>query len=426
MDALYEKQIIGAIISGLVRPKDLDIDPSDFSETDLGTTYAQLREMNDNEISPEAVLDQLVSDSYGFYSKSDLLEWSKMVTTANGAYYAAQKVRQESCRTYLLSRASIIANSEVGSQDLLTKYRETIQEAERRWGSQKESFVLLSDAAPKVEARIQDAVEGRVDAISTGFPMWDSLMLDGFAKKDLHIVAGFTGSGKTALILNCMRNQALQGIGVADVSREMARTENIIRLISSHGEVPRWYLRRHMKEEDAEKFRTALDEIRHLPIYIDVDTKTVQSIRANVKPFVEDGKIQILYVDYLQLVNSNDKGDKRADEISQVSRGLKEIAMEFNIPVVAACQFNRSGVHADIFDLLYFLKESSSIEQDASTITYIQTEKTDEHKRVKEAKLTILKNRNGACFNPVDMEFIGESFLFREKRSAAGEYWYND
>ena len=90
--------------------------------------------------------------------------------------------------------------------------------------------------------------------------------------------------------------------------------------------------------------------------------------------------------------------------------------MENNIPVVALCQFNRGGSQASIFDLMSYLKESSGIEQDASTILYVQIEKTEENKRVKDGKLTVLKNRNGATFASVELAYQGEIFQFFEKQ----------
>jgi replicative DNA helicase len=129
---------------------------------------------------------------------------------------------------------------------------------------------------------------------------------------------------------------------------------------------------------------------------------------------VEGFDMKILYVDYLQLLSSKHGAGNRATEVQAISRTLKEIAMDNKIPVVSLCQFNRSAGQANIYDILSHLKESSGIEQDASTILYIQIEKTDQPKQVKDAKLTVLKNRNGATFKPIDLHYRGETFTFSE------------
>jgi replicative DNA helicase len=118
-------------------------------------------------------------------------------------------------------------------------------------------------------------------------------------------------------------------------------------------------------------------------------------------------------VDYLQLMKA-DVSDNRAQEVSAISRGLKEIAMTYHIPVIAICQFNRGAVNASLFDIMSYLKESSGIEQDASTILYVQVEKTEDRKQIRDAKLTILKNRNGATFASIPLNYRGEIFTFYE------------
>jgi replicative DNA helicase len=129
---------------------------------------------------------------------------------------------------------------------------------------------------------------------------------------------------------------------------------------------------------------------------------------------VEQFDMKILYVDYLQLIESNNRRGSRAEDVAAVSRGLKLIAMENNIPVVALSQFNRGAIQADVTDLLSHLKESSGLEQDASTVSYIQINNADPLAKIKSAKFQVLKNRNGVTFKPVMLDYTGETFTFNE------------
>ena len=147
-----------------------------------------------------------------------------------------------------------------------------------------------------------------------------------------------------------------------------------------------------------------------------MNTKTdvVENLRPQVKRWVESRGLQILYVDYLQLLLTEQKGSNRADAVSTVSRTLKLIAMENNIPVVSLCQFNRAAANASVFEILGMLKESSSIEQDASTVSYVQIEKNTMDNPNRAAQLTVLKNRNGATFKPINLNYHGPTFTFTE------------
>lgn len=228
------------------------------------------------------------------------------------------------------------------------------------------------------------------------------------------VTDSFIPTHNSALALAFAREQARNGLCVGVVSREMSDIENVMRLQSSDANVPRWQMRKGMREYTHNTLTKHLDEFSNLPIAFDTRTVNVEGLRPQVRRMVDGYGMQILYVDYLQLLSSKGGQSTRASEVQAISRTLKEIAMENKIPVISLCQFNRGAAQATVFDILGHLKESSGIEQDASTILYVQLEKTEEKKEVKDAKLTVLKNRNGATFQSVDLYYRGETFTFSE------------
>jgi replicative DNA helicase len=198
----------------------------------------------------------------------------------------------------------------------------------------------------------------------------------------------------------------------------MSDTENITRMLCSDTGTPRWKIRKGMYDDTYNTLIKHLEtSFSELPFTINTKTDVVENLRPQVKRWVEAKGLTILYVDYLQLLLAEGKyGNNRANEVQTISRTLKLIAMENNIPVVSLCQFNRGAGNAGVFEILSHLKESSAIEQDASTVSYIQIEKSTMDSPDRSAELTVLKNRNGATFKPVKMNYHGPTFTFTENR----------
>jgi replicative DNA helicase len=197
----------------------------------------------------------------------------------------------------------------------------------------------------------------------------------------------------------------------------MSDLENAMRLISTQTQIPRWKMRKDIYEETYNQLMASMAELAQLQIAFDIKTKTVEDAARQTKLWVQNKGLSILYVDYLQLLGSKLKYGSRAEAVAAVSRGLKEIAMDNNIPVVALSQFRRGTKDVPVEELLEYLKESSGIEQDASTVTYIQIDNGVPDATIKPAKLVVLKNRNGATFTPVMLDYRGETFTFSQQVS---------
>lgn len=407
---LYEKKVIGGVLSGAIKAEQVALHAGDWSE--LGEVFTALKQIEAEKLppSPELLASRLAA-SESFYTSKDFDLMAKSAQSASVAFEAIEKIKANALQTFLTAKLSDLATDEKKTgAEMLDALKEIIARADRNYKTSENNFVWLKDIAPKLEAVYSDLHNGVTYAVSTGFDRLDSEILDGFSKGDLHIIAGMTGNGKSALALQCARAQAERGIIVGAVSREMSDIENAMRLQCGMQAIPRWQIRSQMFDTTYEDLLKGIERLAKLPIAFDVRTEDVTNLRIQARRMVEQYEMKILYVDYLQLVR--DRKESRAEEVAAVSRTLKLVAMENNIPVVALSQFNRSAMNASKFDLLSHLKESSGIEQDASTIVLVQLEQTEQPTDSKAASLTILKNRNGATFKPIDLRYNGPTFTF--------------
>ncbi|MDA0365971.1 MAG: replicative DNA helicase [Chloroflexi bacterium] len=215
------------------------------------------------------------------------------------------------------------------------------------------------------------------ESIRSGFMDLDAL-LGGFKRGDLVILAARTGVGKTSLLLNLARNAAVgQHATVAVFSLEMSGEQLAMRLLSAEADVEMARLRlgRHTEQEE-HRVMHAHGVLGGTNIFIDDSAVlTVPEIRAKCRRLQAEHGLDLVVVDYLQLLHGSGRADTRTNEISQISRALKELARELNTPVIAAAQLSRAveSRHPHI-PMLSDLRESGSIEQDADIVTFIYRE----------------------------------------------------
>lgn len=412
---LYEKRIIGGIVKGVVKATDIDLSPKDFQDEELGMCLAHARNIESEGLPLDASLLSLRLGVDGFLQPDDFSLMAATVGSSSVVWESVDKVKALALKTMILSETAKIALLEnLDSPELLERVKGIVARADARYRTSGNNFVFASEIVPKLKAVYDDLYAGVSYSVPTFFPAIDDLIVDGFSRGDEHIIVGFTGSGKSALALAFAKEQAKRGLCVGIVSREMSDVENLMRVQASEAQIPRWQMRKGMREFTHRDLTDKIESLAKLPIAIDTRTTNVEALRPQVKRMVEEHDMRILYVDYLQLLTSSNKKTSRAEEVQTISRTLKEIAMENQIPVVSLSQFNRSAANASVFEILGHLKESSGIEQDASTILYIQIEKTEEKKLTKDVKVTVLKNRNGATFHSVELQYTGEIFTFYE------------
>jgi replicative DNA helicase len=247
------------------------------------------------------------------------------------------------------------------------------------------------------------------------------------AKSDLIVVAARPGMGKTAFALSMSRNAAINNYPVAVFSLEMSAVQLATRLIASETEITGEKLKKgDLREDEWKQLNTKVKSLEDAPIYID-DTPALSifELRAKCRRLKEQHQIELIVVDYIQLMRAGDNMGNREQEISTISRSLKALAKELNIPVVVLSQLNRSveirgGLKKP---QLSDLRESGAIEQDADMVIFIYRPEyydmlegeNGENLRGK-GEIIIAKHRNGSL-NSVYLKFIGQFIKFTDLTS---------
>lgn len=324
-------------------------------------------------------------------------------TAANSKYYA-EIVEKSAVLRQLIKVASEIA--ELG-YEVPEDIESVIDKAENLVFaiSQKrisEKFTHIKDTLVENFEQIEKLYEKKtkVTGIASGFSDLDSYT-SGFHPSDLIVVAARPSMGKTSFALSIAQNIALnEKIPVALFSLEMSRHQLVQRLMCSEGRVDSQNLRTgHLKEEDWAKLSSAVGRLAEAPIFID-DTPniTIMEIRAKARRLVTKQDLGLIVVDYLQLMQGGARSENRQQEISEISRALKILGRELDVPVMAVSQLSRAvEQRTDKRPMLSDLRESGAIEQDADLVLFIYRDdyynRDSEEKGV--AEIHIAKHRNG-------------------------------
>lgn len=263
--------------------------------------------------------------------------------------------------------------------------------------------------------------EGVLTGVSTGFRDLDGVT-NGLQKSDLILVAARPSMGKTAFTLNIAQNVAILGnLPVAFFSLEMSKEQLVGRILSSVSGVDSKKLRRaDLNQEEWSRIIVAAEQMSRAPLYID-DTPglTVADMRSKLRRLKVEHGLALIIVDYIQLMNgggNNRNSDNRQQEISTISRNLKLIAREMNVPLIALSQLSRSvESRTDKRPVLSDLRESGSLEQDADIVAFLYREKYyDPDTELGDiTEVIIKKHRNGALAT-INLMFQGELTRFRD------------
>ncbi|MEO8418708.1 MAG: replicative DNA helicase [Methylophilaceae bacterium] len=357
-------------------------------------------------------------------------------TAANIRRYA-EIVRERAIMRKLVEVGSGIAESAYSpqgrdAQQLLDEAEAKIFQIAEGGKRSSEGFVDIKVLLPQVADRIDQLFQrdnpNDVTGVPTGFSDLDS-MTSGFQPGDLVIVAGRPSMGKTAFSLNIAENVALDtGLPVAVFSMEMAATQLAMRMIGSVGRLDQHRMRTgRLEDEDWVRLTTALGRLNDAPIFIDEGAGLSSfDVRARARRLHRQcGKLGLIVVDYLQLMSApaGRQGENRATEISEISRSLKALAKELDVPVVALSQLNRSvEQRPDKRPVMSDLRESGAIEQDADLILFIYRDEVynSDSPDKGTAEIIIAKQRNGPI-GRVRLTFLGEHTRF-ENHASTGAY----
>ena len=284
-----------------------------------------------------------------------------------------------------------------------------------------QSFSRIGPVADRVIVRVREHAEkggsAGITGLSTGYYELDEIT-SGLQRTDLIIVAARPSMGKTALCLNLAQNAALNSNAVVAVfSLEMSKEQLVTRMLSSEARVNAHRFRTgHLMTKEWEKLAEAIGVLSDARLFID-DTPgiSVLEMRAKCRRLAAEQKgLDLVVVDYLQLMSGGKRTESRQQEVSQISRELKSLAKELDVPVVALSQLSRAPeTRNPPKPLMSDLRESGSIEQDADVVAFIYREdyykETDENKGL--AELVIAKQRNGPT-GTVRLAFLKEFTRF--------------
>ena len=336
-----------------------------------------------------------------------LTELTNTVPTATHAEQYAGIISTKSIRRRLISVSNEIA--QVG-HDEKRSIAELVEEAESKLFEVSQRHVkndivsmegVLAASFERLDELHKD--KGTVRGIPTGYKDLDA-KLAGFQRSDLIILAARPSMGKTALALNFAQNVAVDsGFAVLMFSLEMSKEQLVDRLLASEAGVNSWNLRTgNLSDSDFEKIGHAMGILSEAQLYID-DTPgiTVSELRTKARREAHKRELGLIIVDYLQLMSGGSKfggSDNRVQEVSEISRGLKGVARELNVPIIALSQLSRSvESRSPQIPQLADLRESGSIEQDADVVAFIYREDYYNHEseRPNIMDLLIQKHRNG-------------------------------
>ncbi|MCI9546740.1 MAG: replicative DNA helicase [Lachnospiraceae bacterium] len=331
----------------------------------------------------------------------DLLD--SVPTSANIRYYAGI-VSEKALLRRLIKASEEVADACYLQQD---KTENILEAAEKKMfdlfqRQDASDFVPIQQIVLDVVDNIEKAsrMQGSVTGLSTGFVDLD-YKTSGFQPSDLILIAARPSMGKTAFALNIARHMAFKnGVTAAIFSLEMSKEQLVNRMLSMESRVDSQSLRTgDLRDEDWTKLVEGADVIGRSNLIID-DTPgiTVSGLRSKCRKYKLEQDLGIIFIDYLQLMSGNGRGDSRQQEISDISRALKAVARELHVPVVALSQLSRAvEQRPNHRPMLSDLRESGAIEQDADVVMFIYRDdyynKDTEKKNI--AEINIAKQRNG-------------------------------
>jgi replicative DNA helicase len=362
---------------------------------------------------------------------SALAELASRVPTVENIGYHAKIVRDKATLRSLIRAATEIAaegySEQADAQEFLDRAETQIFElAQRSTVSSYQNVKQILTEAFKAIAKRYERKEA-ITGVPTGYADFDK-MTAGLQRSDLIIVGARPSVGKTAFCLNVAQNTAMHyNVPVLIFSLEMSKQSLIERVLSSEARIDSSKLRSGFFDQSEWMTLTrAAGRIAEAPIYIDdVAAPTVLEIRAKARRFRADKSIfsdpdqmGLIIVDYLQLMRSHRRMNSREQEVAEVSRGLKALAKELGLPVIALSQLRRAVEdRKEQRPQLSDLRESGAIEQDADVIAFIH--RSEEHRAKGTAELIVGKHRNGPI-GTVDLVFLDKYTRFESMVKDAG------
>ena len=405
-----EQSVIGAMImsrDAIVEASEI-ITGNDFYQQQFGAVFEAMVELHDEGKAVDLVTLQerlreknLPPEISDMEYMRDIL--SSTITSVNVKYYA-EIVAEKSMLRKLIKTTEEISNvcylGQEKTQDILEVTEKKIFDLIQNRGSG--DFVPIRQVVLNAIEKIEKASrnQGSVTGIPTGFIDLD-YKTSGFQPSDLILVAARPSMGKTAFVLNIAQYMAFHdNVTVAVFSLEMSKEQLVNRLLALESKVDSQNIRTgNLEDEEWAKLIEGANVIGNSNLIIDDKPGiSISELRSKCRKYKMEHNLGIIFIDYLQLMTGSGRSESRQQEISEISRSLKALARELNVPVVALSQLSRAvEQRPDHRPMLSDLRESGAIEQDADVVMFIYRDdyynKDSENKNI--AEIIIAKQRNG-------------------------------
>jgi len=425
-----EKSLLGALMidkNAIIKVADL-ITAEDFyqpANTKIYDAVLELFKKSEpidvltvtNKLKDRNLLSEMGGSSY-------LADLINMVPSSGHIVHYAKIVHQKKILRDLIQVSGEIAEQAFDNQEDVENILDKIEQ--RIFAISQKSLVPtytlvkahLSEAYERIEK--MNRGERTLRGVPSGFNELDKC-LSGFQPSDFIILGARPSLGKTSLVLDFVRNASKAGVPVAIFSLEMSKDQIIDRLIAAEAQVDLWRLRtgRLTDEIEFEMIREALDRLSKMPILIDdTPSPTLLQLRSMSRRMQMDHGLGLIAIDYVQLITSQSNSENIVQQFTEISHGLKALAKELNVPVLAVSQLNRSVDQREIkIPRLSDLRETGSWEQDADVVMFIYRKDRDKlnplPEEINTAELIISKHRNGPL-GTVQLKFDPEKVSFRE------------
>lgn len=425
-----EASLLGAILidsDAIVKIADI-IQPADFYDPKHQRIFEAISQLYEkhNPIDVLTLSDQLKNSGFIEFvgGASYLTQLTNFVPTAAHVEQYAEIVAQKALRRRLIKASQDIVElgykEESNLQELIESAESKLFEVSQRHIKQDVTSMetILAESFERLDELHKD--KGKIRGVPTGYRDLDNI-LAGLQRSDLFIIAARPSMGKTALTLNLAHNVALQSKEpVLLFSLEMSKEQLVDRMLAMESGVDAWALRTgNLTDSDFEKIGHAMGTLSEAQIFIDDSPSiTVSDLRTKARREAHIRPLGLIIVDYLQLMSGGSRfsGDgNRVQEISEISRGLKGIARELNVPLVALSQLSRSvESRSPQIPQLQDLRESGSIEQDADVVAFLYREDyyNPDSERKNIMDIFIKKHRNGPT-GAVELYFDRDKQRFR-------------
>ena len=422
-----EKAILGSIMlrPGAIHEINDIINPDSFYATKNSQIYKIMLDLSSkgdpidilsvsHKLEEKGLLDQIGGSSY-------LSELTNSVPASTNIKYYGDVVNKKHILRKIIDAGDHI--SELGFRDEVEDVFDILDQAEKKMMGINNNvgghaFTSLKESLPEAWDRLARLHEnkGELRGVPTGFHDLDQY-LSGLQKSDLVILAARPSVGKTTLALDIARQAALNnGTPTIIFSLEMSTQQLVDRLLAAQSKVNAWNLRTGnlTSENEFAKIRDSLDSLSKAPIFVDdMAGNSIIRMRSVCRRIRAEHGLGLIIVDYLQLMSTSRNYDNMVNQVTEISRSLKALAKEFDVPVLALSQLSRAVESRGGRPRLSDLRDSGSIEQDADIVMFMHREDKgkDESEKTNIVEILIEKHRNGPV-GKIDLYFDEKSTTF--------------